>query len=109
MENQSQPSIFILTDYVKSIYSELTDYTSYFVDRAKLNINKEQFLNEVIDSVFNHKTESLMKLYEAGKLRGYTELHFFFLRLIKNKIEHRSSQSISSLNVKLSTKQSLTI
>lgn len=96
MENQSHPSIFILTDYVKSIYSKLLDYTTYFGKMTE-GEEPEAYLNKVIDFAFSHNPKSLFKLFEKKTDTAIvdSELYMYFLSLLKRGLP--ASTKINSI------------
>lgn len=81
---EKQPSIFILTDYIKSMYSKLLDYTVYFGKMTE-GEEPEVYLNKVIDFAFSHNPKSLFKLFEKKTDTTFesNQLHMYMLTLLK--------------------------
>lgn len=83
LDSKHLPDVFILTDYTKTIYKKLIDYAEIFGNKPK-GTDTVTFVNEIITFVFKHNHKSLLILMENKKENGFTALHFYFLKLIKN-------------------------
>ena len=79
-----------INQYIEKRYKRWLDYSSFHCSRAGIADESADVLNEVVVALLEKDEDKLIKMYNVVK-KGYREIDFFVLRMIKLNIYSATS------------------